>query len=194
MRALAIAAALIAGAVDVLYVGYVRSQSGHGAGQFLTVPFVAGFIALLAIAAALASRASAEPIRPALLALSATGLLATGYVALFSIGLPLVIAGVLAFVAAILSLARSPRPATALQALAGFLVAAVVFVGGFSLTQRAITCPPTGFESGSGQGFLLSGAYHYTCVNGTLTVKDGFCGRGGAEIDASGKVIAVTGC
>lgn len=193
MRRLAIAAAVIAAVVDVLYLGAVRSQSGRGAGQFLTVPFVAGFIALLAIAAALSVRASAEPIRPALLALSATGLLATGYVALFSIGVPLLIAGLLALVAGVLSLTRSPRRA-GVQALAGVLVAAVVFVGGFSLTERAITCPPTGFESGGGRGFLLGGAYHYTCVNGRLTVEDGFFGSSGAEIDPSGRVIAVSGC
>lgn len=194
MRWLAIAAAVIAGVVDVLYLGYVRSQSGPGDGQFLTVPFVAAFIALLAIAAALSTRASAERIRPALLASSAAGLLAIGYIGLTSIGLPLLIAGMLALVAAVQSLRRAPRPAGRLQALAGVLVAAIVFVGGFNLTQRVISCPSTGFMSGSGQGFLFTGAYHYTCANGKLTMKDGFCNSSGASIDASGKVTSVSNC
>lgn len=194
MRWLAIVAAVIAAVVDILYLGIVRSQPGPGGGQYLRVPFVAAFIALLAMAAALSARESAAKIRPALLALSATGLLATGYVALFSIGFPLLIAGALAFVAAVLSLTRSPRPAGALFALAGVLVAAVIFVGGFDLTQVAIACPPTGYMSGSGQGFIFTGAYHYTCANGKLSVKDGFCNSSGASMDSTGKVISVTDC
>jgi len=194
MRWLAIVAAVIAAVLDVLYLGIVRSQPGPSDGQYLRVPFVAAFIAVLAIAAALSVRQSAAKIRPALLALSATGLLTTGYIALFSIGLPLLIAGALAFVAAVLSVTRSPRPAGAMRALAGALVAALIFVGGFDLTERAIACPPAGFMSGSGQGFIFSGTYHYTCANGKLSVKNGFCNRSGASMDSTGKVISVSDC
>lgn len=193
MRWLAVAAAVIAAVVDVLYQALVRAQPGPGDGFFLRVPFVTAFIALLAVAAALASAAAAAKVRPALLALSAIGLLAIGFIAIFSIGLPLLVAGGLALVAAINSLARSPRPAGALQGLAGGLVALIIFVGGIDLTEPAITCPSTGVMSGSGEGFIFSGAYHYSCINGKLTVQEGFCNRS-PSVDSSGKVTAVSGC
>jgi hypothetical protein len=63
MRWAGVATAVIAGTVDVLYLGYVNSQ-GAGDPQFLRVPFVATFIALMAICAALSSRASAARWRP----------------------------------------------------------------------------------------------------------------------------------
>ena len=92
MRRLAVAAALIAGTVDVLYLGYVGSQ-GPGDPQLLRVPFVAIFIAVMAICAALSARKSAARWRPLLLGTSAAGLLLLGYFGIFSIGLPLLVAG-----------------------------------------------------------------------------------------------------
>src|SRR5437867_9915243 len=100
MRWLAGVAAIIAAVVDVLYYGFVGHQGGHDPLGW-RVAFVATFIALLAVAAALSARASATAWRPALLALSAIGLLAMGFIGIFSIGLPLLIAGALACVALI---------------------------------------------------------------------------------------------
>jgi hypothetical protein len=66
-------------------------------------------------------------------------------------------------------------------------------VGGFEASERVIACAPTGVETGSGSG-LLSGPYHYTCVNGKLTVYPGECNHGGASYDASGNVTSVSTC
>ena len=173
MRWLAGVAAIIAAAVDILYVGIVINQSNQGPHDRLgsTVIFVATFIAVLAVSAALAALGSAA-LRPAFLGLSALGLLAIGFVAIFSIGLPLLLAGGLAFVALLFSLRESRQPAGILKAGAGALLAVAIFVGGFESTVRAIACPATGIETGSGSG-IVSGPYHYTCVDGKLTVVSG---------------------
>jgi hypothetical protein len=170
------AAAVIAGTVDVLYLGYVNSQGG-GDPQFLRVPFVATCIALMAICAALSSRASAAPWRPLLLGASAAGLLLLGYFGIFSIGLPLLVAGALALVGLIGSLsldqfsaAGPSRRAAAGMAAAGAALAVLVVLGGFSLAERAIRCPARGIESGGGTG-ILGGSYQYSCVDGKLTLS-----------------------
>jgi len=98
MRWLAVIAAVIAALTDILYFGVVVGQGGHDPIRW-RVAFVATFIAVLAMTAALSARASASALRPALLGLSAIGLLAMGYIAIFSIGLPLLLAGALAFIA-----------------------------------------------------------------------------------------------
>jgi hypothetical protein len=195
MRWLAGVAAIIAAAVDILYVGIVINQSRQGPHDPLgsTVIFAATFIAVLAVTAAVAALGSATALRPALLGLSAVGLLAMGVIAIFSIGLPLILAGFLAFAALLVSLKASPQPAGILKAGAGALLALAIFVGGFEATVRAIACPATGAETGSGSG-LVSGPYHYTCVNGKLTVYPGACNFGGASYDANGNVTSVSTC
>jgi len=195
MRWLAGVAAIIAAAVDILYVGIVINQSRQGPHDPLgsTVIFVATFIAVLAATAAVAALRSATVWRPALLGLSAIGLLAIGVIAIFSIGLPLIVAGGLALVALLASLRESRQPAGILKAGAGALLALAIFVGGLEATVRAIACPATGVETGSGSG-LVSGPYHYTCVNGKLTIFPGACNSGGASYDANGNVTSVTTC
>jgi hypothetical protein len=192
MRWLAGVAAIIAAVVDVLYYGFVHHQGGHDPLGW-RFPFVATFIALMAITAALSTRTSATTWRPALLGLSAIGLLAMGFIGIFSIGLPLLIAGALTCVALIFALTESRQPAGILKAGAGALLALTIFLAGFEATERAIACPAGGVETGSGSGFL-SGPYHYTCVNGKLTVYPGACNSGGATVDASGNVISVSTC
>ena len=176
MRRLGVAAALIAGTVDVLYLGYIRSQAA-GNPQFLRVPFVAIFIAGMAICAALSARKSAARWRPLLLGASAAGLLLLGYFGIFSIGLPLLVAGAFALVSLVgtLSLEGSPpagsgKTAAAGMAAAGAVTAVVVLLAGFSLAERAIRCPANGFESGSGPG-VLGGSYEYSCNKGKLTIS-----------------------
>jgi hypothetical protein len=192
MRWFAAAAAVIAATVDILYYGMVSHVGAHDPLGW-RVAFVAVFIAALAMIAALSARESASAWRSALLGVSAIGLLAMGFISIFSIGLPLVLAGGLAFVALIASLTTSRQPASILKAGAGGLLALTIFVGGFEATERAITCPATGAETGSGSG-LLSGPYHDTCLNGKLTVYPGACNSGGASMDASGHATSVWTC
>jgi prepilin signal peptidase PulO-like enzyme (type II secretory pathway) len=170
MRWAAVCAAVIAAADDILYLGAASSDA-----QFLRVPFVAGFIALMAICAALSARASATRWRPLLLGISTAGLLLLGIIGIFSIGLPLLLAGLLALVGLIISLSRpgsaperSGRAAAGMVA-GGALLAVVVLLGGFILTELALRCPAHGVTGGSGSS--LFGGSAYSCDNGKLTIS-----------------------
>jgi hypothetical protein len=175
MRWTGVGAAVIAAADDAFYRGVVTTQSGSNP-QFLRVPFVAAFIALMAICAALSSRASAAPWRPLLLGVSATGLILLGFFGIFSIGLPLLVAGVLASLGLINALgqARSSgersRKAAIAMTVGGAVLTVAVVVAGFTLTELAIRCPASGIETGSGST-LLATSYSYSCDNGKLTIS-----------------------
>ncbi|HEV3461529.1 MAG TPA: hypothetical protein VG413_05765 [Candidatus Dormibacteraeota bacterium] len=175
MRWAGVGAAIIAAAVDVLYLGIVATQ-GASDPQFLRVPFVATFIALMAIGAALSSRASAARWRPLLLGVSAAGLLLLGFFAIFSVGLPLLAAGVLALLGLINALsptalsAGPSRRAAGAMAASGAVLAVAVLLAGFSLAEVVIKCPASGVEGGGGTR-LLGGSYSYTCDNGKLTIS-----------------------
>jgi hypothetical protein len=175
MRWAGVAAAVIAATVDVLYLGYVSVQ-GAGDPEFLRVPFVAAFIALMAVLAALATRASAGRWRALLLGVPAAGLLLLGYFAMFSIGLPLVVAGLLALLGLIRTLGGaaplrggSARFAAAGMAAAGAVAAIALLLAGFSFTETAIRCPAHG-QMGGGGMTVLGGSYSYSCNDGRLTV------------------------
>jgi hypothetical protein len=171
----AVGAAVIAVADDAFYLGVLNTQGGSNP-QFLRAPFVAAFIALMAIFAGLSTRASAARWRPLLLGISAAGLLLLGFFGIFSIGVPLMVAGVLASLGLINALgpARSSGEpsgkASAAVAAGGAVLAVVILLVGLSLTELAIRCPANGIESGSG-GVLLGGPYQYSCDNGKLTIS-----------------------
>ncbi len=176
MRWASVVTAIIAATVDALYLGIVSTQ-GASDPEFLRVPFVAAFIALMAICAGLSARASAARVRPLLLAVSAAGLLLLGYFAIFSIGLALLVAGLVALIGLINSLGRvwlsreaSGKAAAGGMAAGGAVIAVVILLGGFSLAERAISCPAHGMMSGSGSG-VLGGSYDYSCNNGNLTIS-----------------------
>lgn len=176
MRWAGIAAAVIAGSVDVLYLGVVGSQGGSDP-QFLRVPFVAAFIALMAICTALSTRKSAARWRPLLLGVSAGGLLLLGYFAIFSIGLPLLVAGALALIGLLNTLRPTGTAAgtsgrrAAGMAVGGAVLAVVVLLAGFSLAEVVIRCPAKGVEGGGGTRLLGGGSYEYSCNNGNLTIS-----------------------
>jgi hypothetical protein len=171
MRLIAIAAAVTAATVDVLYMGIVQA----GDPQFLRVPFVASFIAFMAICAALASRRSATRIRPLLLGIAATGLLGIGYVALMSIGLPLIAGGMILLIALVgtvsVEAAAGPRRALAAigTAIGGCALSIAILLGGFTVSDLAISCPATG-QMGGGGLTVLAASYSYSCDNGKLTI------------------------
>jgi hypothetical protein len=176
MRWLPVIAAIIAATVDILYLGFVNSQ-GDGNPQFLRGPFVAAFIALMAICAALSSRASAARWRTPLLGASGAGLLLLGFFGIFSIGLPLMVAGALALVELIRTLGPGDpsrgtlgKAAGAWLAAGGAVLAVVVLLVGITVTELAIRCPGTGTMGGSG-ATLLGGSYQYSCDNGALTIS-----------------------
>jgi hypothetical protein len=160
LRWVVLIAVIVACAVDILYVSQIVGPPG---GRGYSLPwrsvFVALFIAAMTMAAALAIRPSAAAGRTVLLGLSSMGLLAMGYLAIFSVGLPLLVAGLGLLVALIYAVVASRQPAGVTRAAAGGLLALVIFFGGFELTAQAITCPAHGFEGGTGSSFL-GGPYH----------------------------------
>jgi hypothetical protein len=178
----------------LVYVVLIKSQGGTAPDAF-TVPFVAGYLALMAVVLrlSLANSQGLATLRPALRAAAAAGLLLLGIFAALSIGIPIFLAGILAFVAAIRALiGRNVRSAIISEIAAG-VIAVLVLVGGFELTQRIILCPPSGNVGGSSSGFV-TGAFHYQCVNGTLTMYSGDCNGVTGGVDAGGNPIASNGC
>jgi hypothetical protein len=155
-------------ATDVLYVAIINSQ---GASDDLPyVPrFLAAFLAVMAafIVIALLPRPEIVPLRFALRAAATGGLLGLGILAAMSIGLPLVVAGILTGIV----LGRTSQVSgSKLVRLVGLLAAVVtlaVAVVGLDLAGRVIVCPETG-TSGGGGTHLLGGSYRYECNNGEL--------------------------
>jgi hypothetical protein len=170
MRWLALTAAVVAGLVDVLYLGDLGGQPGPPAGEVLRVPFVAGTIGFAAIAAALAARQSSSNSRALLLGLSIGGFMTVGFSGIFSIGYPLLLAALLALIALIITTIQARNWGASLQALAGVAAAIVIVIAGFEIAPRAVVCPSAGSASSSGQG-PLGDAYSWSCDNGKLTVR-----------------------
>jgi hypothetical protein len=69
----------------------------------------------------------------------------------------------------------------------------VVLVAGFEVTERLIVCPTHGVSGGSGYG-LVTGGYHWQCVDGRLTFASGFCTSQGGGIDANGHAFTTSSC
>ena len=179
-RTLVLVAALGVVVGDAAYLWLISTQGALPPDAF-TVPFVAGYLALMAamLGLSLTRPSILVRLRPAFRAGSAAGLLVLGVLALFSVGLPFVISGALATGAAVRTLAGRPRRKTVITEVAAAAVALVVLVAGFEITERLIVCPAQGTSGGSGYG-LVTGAYHWQCVDGRLTFASGFCASPGA--------------
>ena len=170
---------------DAAYVLLIRGQ-GAIAPDAYTVPFVVAYLLLLAglLLASLMGLPRAAWRMP-MRAGATGGLLILGVLAIFSIGLPLLIAGALATGATVRTL-RGPQVTRAsVSAIAAAVVAVVVLVTGFEITQRVIVCPATGSSGGGGNGFV-TGPYYYDCVNGQLSYHSGSCSS--SSTDLSGNV------
>ena len=161
-------AIVIAVFVDAAYLSLIASQ-GEPLPDALTVPFVAGYLALIAVLLWLSLREGPRwvKLRPPFRAAAAGGLLVFGVLELFSIGLPLVVAGALATGAAVRALAGPRMKQALLLEVSAAVVALVVLVGGLEVTQRVIICPAHGSAGGSGSG-LVTGAYEWQCTEGHL--------------------------
>lgn len=173
MRRLGLVIAIVVAVVDILYLWYIRfKQGGLPSDLPWRVPFIAGYLALMAICAALSTVATARW-RTALLGACAGGLSLLGFFGMFSIGLPLLIAGLLAIVDLIRSInGAAARRVVAATAMAAGLAALVLLIGGFEITERIIDCPPGVVSGGGGSGFL-TGSYSYTCQNGRAIITTG---------------------
>ena len=180
--------------VVIAYVLLIRAQ-GETPPDALTVPFVATYLVVMAVALWLSvlDYPVLASVRPALRGAAAAGLLLLGVFAAFSIGLPVFAAGILAAIAAVRALSRPHMRNAILSEVAAAVIAVIVLVGGFEMTQRLIFCPPTGTMSGSGF-HLITGGYWYECVDGTLKMHAGDCSNMGGGVDSNGNVAAISGC
>jgi hypothetical protein len=179
---------------DLGYIWLISTQGAYPPDAF-TVPFVAGSWAVMAalLGLSLMSTPQLVKLRPAFRAGAAAGLLVLGVLSLFSIGLPFVIAGALATGAAVRTLAGRPRRQAVITEVAAAVIALVVLVTGLEVTERLIVCPAHGVSGGSGYG-LVSGGYHWQCVDGRLTFASGFCSNQGGGIDANGHAFSTSNC
>jgi hypothetical protein len=160
-------------------------QSGASL-DVVTVVFVASY--LLGMAALLGGslmRRWSAAVRLPLRAAAAGGLLVLGVLAISSIGLPLLISGAMATGATVRTLRGPFATPSSLSAVAAAVVAVAVLVAGFEVTERLIVCPAHGSASGGGTG-LVTGAYHYECMDGRLTFNSGSCSS--TAIDSTGNV------
>lgn len=179
--------------MDAIYLGVIRLQGAFPPDRY-TVGFVAGYVLLMSGMLACSTLPRATRVLSAgLRAGAATGLIVLGVLAAFSIGLPLLIAGVVAIVAAARTIAGSWWKTTSLFGAVSAVIAVAVLITGFEVTERMISCPAHGYMGGSGTGFI-TGPYHYECMNGRLDWRPGLCTHGGASVDANGNVIATSGC
>ena len=169
--------------MDALYVAIAVNQNSqdHAPPEKFIFPFIAVYVTVMAVLliASLSPRWSA-PIRTALRAAAAGGLLVLGVVAMFSIGLPLVIAGALATAATVRTASRHRVMLSSLSAVGAAMVAVAILVVGFAVTDRLIVCPEHGTMGGGGSGFV-TGPYYYDCVEGKLTFHSGQCTSGSSD-------------
>jgi hypothetical protein len=179
-------ALIFALATDAAYLLLILGQGGSKP-DIVTVGFVASYLALLAaLLAASLSRRWRASVRLSLRAAATGGLLVLGVLAIFSIGLPLLIAGAMATGSTVRTLRGPFLTASSLSAVAAAAVAVAVLVAGFEVTERLIVCPAHGSSGGGGTG-LVTGPYYYDCINGQLTFHSGSCASA-ASIDSSGNV------
>ena len=151
----------------------LKLSQGDVALNGFTVAFVAGYLVGLAalLALSLMYRWSGA-VRLSLRAAASGGLLVLGVIAIFSIGLPLVIAGAMATGATVRTLRGPFVTRSSLSAVAAAVVAVAVLVAGFEVTERLIVCPDHGTVTGGGTGFV-TGPYQFACVDGRLSFHSG---------------------
>jgi hypothetical protein len=192
-RIMVIAALVLVLLTTIGYVALILGQSDRS--DVVTVGFVTIYMLLMASMLAITLRSGARPVtlRMLLRGGAAGGLLVLGVLGAFSIGLPLIAAGALATGAAVRTV---PRPRWTPAAITGVVAAGVavaVLVAGFEVSGRLIVCPARGVSGGSGY-LLVSGGYHWTCVDGQLNFASGFCSSSGGGIDANGHAFAASNC
>jgi hypothetical protein len=177
-------------ATAAAYLLLILGQGGAPSDIF-TVAFVASYLAALAaLLAASLLRRWGVVVRLPLRAAASGGLLVLGVLAIFSFGLPLLIAGAMATGATVRTLRGSFLSGSSISALAAAAVAVVVLVAGFEVTERVIVCPAHGSSGGGGTG-LVTGPYYYNCVNGQLTFHSGSCNSAGSDSNGN---VAHPGC
>jgi hypothetical protein len=156
-------------AMDVAYLVALYVQQSFDVARTV---FVASYLALMALLLVASVLVRPISVRLVLRVATGAGLLAMGFFAIFSIGVPLIIAGILAFVAVADTALGVPDRAPKLWSTGAALLAVIAVIAGFELAGRIIVCPPHGTMGGGGFD-LFTGPYHYECVEGQLTHHSG---------------------
>jgi hypothetical protein len=169
MRRVGLIVAIVVAVVDVLFIWFVGFVQGATSDMPWVVPFVASYLGLLAVCALLSATGPPSAWRIALLGASAGGLVVLGFLALFSIGLLLFVMCLVSIGGLVMAIRGATNRGFATGAsIAGALLAVLIMVAGFAISDRIIACRP-GVDSGGGTGFLTS-SYSYTCQNGRAIV------------------------
>ena len=129
-----LAAALIAAAVAAFYVWLIRAGYVGGSDDGAAVTFIAASFALTAATIFGGATTPKADLRVVLLAAGGAAAVAWGVIGMFSIGLPLLLAGLLALVALRRSWARASWEAASL-ALMAMPVGVGAVIGGLALTR-----------------------------------------------------------
>ena len=166
-RVLVAVAVVVIAATEVGYMLLIRAQGGPPSDTPWVVPFVAGYLVLMAALLAASTLVPATA-RVALRGGASAGLLVLGVLAAFSIGLAVLIAAALAIAATVLGLRAKPGGRALSAAGAGAVASIVILLGGFQVVWSHVVCQPTGQSGGSTAG--LFGGSAYDCNNGVLTV------------------------
>ena len=153
-------------AIDALYLALIRSQGGAPSDTPWVVPFVAGYLLLMALDLA-ASLLVPPSARVLLRAGASAGLLVLGVLSAFSIGAVVLIAAGLATAATVLGVTAKPGGRAALAAGAGAIASVVILLGGFQVVWSHVVCQPAVQSGGSTAG--LFGGSSYECNSGVLT-------------------------
>jgi hypothetical protein len=153
------------------YIAIIRSQGAPPPDNVVTVPFVAGYLLTMAVllAVSLAEGPGIVRLRPALRGAAAAGLLVLGFIAAFSIGVPVLITGGLATGATVLALTARPSFKATLSAVVAAIVSVVVLGVGFQISWQTIVCPATG-QSGGTTASVFTPGKTYECNDGVLTI------------------------
>jgi hypothetical protein len=157
-------------AIDVLYLAIIHSQGGGGPGpaDVLTVPFIASYIALMAILL-LGSLVSPVSAKPVLRAAASAGLLVLAVLAAFSIGVLILVFAALAIVASIQALVVRHTPRVLGAAVFAAILSVALLVTGLQISWQYLVCPSHGQIGGTTAGFF--GQLSYECDNGRLTFR-----------------------
>jgi hypothetical protein len=166
-RVLTALAVVVVAGVDALYIGLIRGQGGGDSTTPLVVPFVAGYLALMA-GLLLASLLAPPSFVPALRGGAAGGLLVMGGLAAFSIGVAVILAALLAIGATVMAALSRPGAVSVVSAGAAALVAVALLVAGFQFAWSYLVCPAGGEGSGTVPSLMGAGG-SYECNDGVLT-------------------------
>lgn len=161
-------AVIATAAIVALYLSIIRSQGGPSTPDVLTVPFVAAYQLLMAVLLGVSLLAPAGA-RPALRGAAAGGLFVLAVLALFSIGVAILLVAGLAIAATVLAIVERPGARSVVSAVLAGVLAVLLLVAGFEFAWHYLVCPPTGEMGGTTAGFF-GDSIAFDCKDGVLTV------------------------